>query len=387
MRKTRIRIAAAAAALCLALCLPGKARAAQEDLDRVNAMISALPAEEDIKEEDADAVKEAMDAYRVLAMSEKVHVEGYDKLLAEYENFLETGLIRDEKREREAEQKKARDEQSSLTPSAKTEAGVTSYVFTITDNEPSLSIVMRYVTDRDGDGYGDVPDGIVLTSPSGQKNAITQGNVGIKNEEEKLDIILTWEPKFLQLDIASAERGNWTLSAMDPADISSTAYRGPRQEIKAEGEKTKEDAAPEQEGQDVDKKGGFPWRRTLLAFAATAAAFVFMKTRKKDGEEDEDEEDDVEEDAEPPEDLTREERLQQVRQERAAREEQERLREEAELRAEEEEAYIKAQEEAAKENIDGYEEGETDLLSQKENPAKNGGGLRTGGFFSSSRFD
>ena len=101
--------------------------------------------------------------------------------------------------------------------------------------------------------------------------------------------------------------------------------------------------------------------------------------------EEDDDEDDDEYDA--PEQLTEEERVEQIRKDHQERLEKEKQREEEELRAEEEEEYNRQKDEAAKDSIAEYTEGDTDLLNKKENPVMNGGGLRTDGFFKKGRFD
>lgn len=381
MVKRKIRLMAAV--LCLAFLAPVEVLASPDDVASVNEMIGSLPEQEDLKEEDAEKVKEAMGLYESLTMAEKVHVEDYKKLSQEYEAFVETGLIRDEKREREAEKERLRKEQESLSLSGERESGATSYVFAISDAEPSLSVVMRYITDKDGDGYGDVPDRIVLTSPSGETTSISNASRTLENES--MNIMLTWESKFLQMDIARAENGNWEITTSDPATFSSMSYAGIRQDITAKDEKRKEDASnqPEEEEEPEEKPTG-TWR-LIVSGILVIAFIVFMIGRRRKKKPEEEDEDD--EEYEAPEELTEEERVEQIRQDYQDRKEQERLKEEEEIRAEEEREYNRKKDEAAKESIAEYTEGDTDLLNQKDNPVINGGGLRTDGFFKKGRFD
>ena len=72
--------------------------------------------------------------------------------------------------------------------------------------------------------------------------------------------------------------------------------------------------------------------------------------------------------------------------EQEEREEQERMLSEEDL--EEERESFQRMEEEAEQTLAEYTEGDTDLLNKKDNPALNGGGLRTdGSFFGNDRFD
>lgn len=58
-----------AAVMCLVMVAPVTASANADDIERLNKIISELPAEEDITEEHADNVKEAMELYSTLLMA------------------------------------------------------------------------------------------------------------------------------------------------------------------------------------------------------------------------------------------------------------------------------------------------------------------------------
>ena len=174
------KIFLAAAVFCLAFASPVSAVAAQEDVDKVNEMIGSLPEQEDIKEENADAVKEAMDLYDSLTTAEKIGVDGAEKLQREYEILVDMGLIRDEKKEREAELERLKKEQRDVK-NGDGESEDIKYGFEITENEPSISVVVRFMTDLNGDGYADPPTSIVLTSPTGDMKTITSLHTSMKN--------------------------------------------------------------------------------------------------------------------------------------------------------------------------------------------------------------
>ena len=379
-----------AAVMCLSMMAPLTAAASAEDVERLNKIIEELPAEEDLTGEQADDVKAAMELYQSLTTAEKLEIEGYGKLEKEYETLLSGGLIRDEKKEKEKEQKRQESEQEKLRESESTESESTSYVFNVTDKKQGLSIVLRYTTDRDGDGYGDVPDRIVLTSPYGTTTALSNANASMS--DETMEIACQWEKKFLQLDIAYAQKGKWKITTSEPVTFSRMPYAGVRQEIRPEDEKTKDDASAAAEEDTAPKKKGFSWWK-LIVILFLLGCLVFLrirfrpgtaarkkKRRKKKSEDDEDD------DVEAPRPLSDEELRQQLLKEHEEREEQERLLDEQDL--EEEQEYFRRRDEEAEETLAEYTEGDTDLLNKKDNPTLNGGGLRTdGSFFGNGRFD
>ena len=388
MQKATIRMLAAA--MCLSMTAPLTAAASAEDVERLNKIIEELPAEEDLTGEQADEVKTAMELYQSLTTAEKLEIEDYGKLENEYEKLLSDGLIRDEKKEKEKEQKRQESEQEKLRESESTESESTSYVFNVTDKKQGLSIVLRYTTDRDGDGYGDVPDRIVLTSPYGTTTALSNANASMS--DETMEIACQWEKKFLQLDIAYAQKGKWKITTSEPVTFSRMPYAGVRQEIRPEDEKTKDDASAAAEEDTAPKKKGFSWWK-LIVILFLLGCLVFLrirfrpgtaarkkKRRKKKSEDDEDD------DVEAPRPLSDEELRQQLLKEHEEREEQERLLDEQDL--EEEQEYFRRRDEEAEETLAEYTEGDTDLLNKKDNPTLNGGGLRTdGSFFGNGRFD
>ena len=388
MQRTKIRMLAAV--ICFVMTVPTTAAANTEDIERLNKIIEELPAEEDITEEQADEVKEAMELYQSLTTAEKIEIEGYGKLEKEYERLLDEGLIRDEEKEKEREQKRQEDKQERLKESDSTESEATSYVFNVADQKQGLSIVLRYTTDRDGDGYGDVPDRIVLTSPYGTTTALSNANANLS--DETMEIACQWEKNFLQLDIAYAQKGKWKITTSEPVSFSRMPYAGIRKEIRAEDEKTKEDASAAAEEETAPKKKWFGWGK-LIAVLFLLGCLVFLRIRfqpgtrikrrkmRKKGRDDEEDDD-----YELPQPFSDDQLRQQLLKEQEEREEQERLLSEEDL--EEEQESFQRMEEEAEQTLAEYTEGDTDLLNKKDNPALNGGGLRTdSSFFGNGRFD
>lgn len=206
--------------------------ASAEDAERVNEMISELPETEDITDEDAEAVEEAMNAYNSLSTADKLGVEGYEKLSDDYEELTGSGILIDDNEEEKENEETQRQIQDSLQESDSNETQVTKYVFSISRSESTASIVIRYTTDTDGDGYGDMPERIVLTDPDGISTAIVKSSASMK--DETMDIAISWEQRFVQLDIASAAEGKWTITTSEPVTVTRMPYAGIRQEIKPE---------------------------------------------------------------------------------------------------------------------------------------------------------
>ena len=386
----RIKMRLLAAVMCLVMAAPVTASANADDIERLNKIISELPAEEDITGEHADNVKEAMELYQSLTTAEKLEIDGVEKLEKGYEKLLDEGLIRDEEKEKEREQKRQESEQEKLKESDSTETEATSYVFSVADQKQGLSVVLRYTTDRDGDGYGDVPDRIVLTSPYGTTTALTNANASLS--DETMEIACHWEKKFLQLDIAYAQKGKWKITTSEPVSFSRMPYAGIRKEITPEDEKTKEDASAEVEEDTTTKKKGFGWWKLIVVLFLLGCLVLLRirfrpgtrikkrKARKKGRTDEEDE------DFEPPHPFSDEELRQQLLKEQEEREEQERMLSEEDL--EEERESFQRMEEEAEQTLAEYTEGDTDLLNKKDNPALIGGGLRTdSSFFGNDRFD
>ena len=81
----RIKMRLLAAVMCLVMAAPVTASANADDIERLNKIISELPAEEDITGEHADNVKEAMELYQSLTTAEKLEIDGFEKLEKGYD--------------------------------------------------------------------------------------------------------------------------------------------------------------------------------------------------------------------------------------------------------------------------------------------------------------
>lgn len=239
-------------AVSLSLCAPAVVFAA--DAEQVTQMIEELPEVEDLTENDVGAIKKAMEEYRSLSMSEKLGVENYGKLEKLYNQAKQNGMLDSEVPQSERDAQSVQQEQKSMETSSEVETGTMEYVFKIGEASPTTSIVVHYITDLTGDGMGDIPSRIVLTSPEGVTTPLSNGSSGLK--DETMDIALTWEPNYMQLDVAFAIDGKWKITTSDPVTFRAMPYAGVRKDITPEDDKEKADAGVTQPEDEKGKKGG-----------------------------------------------------------------------------------------------------------------------------------
>ena len=104
----------------------------------------------------------------------------------------------------------------------------TTYTFNIDDKNQNTTIVIRYTTDANMDGVGDVPV-ISLISPNDETIEIT--NIAPQIRNEQINTSLTWTDNFTQLDIANAENGTWTVVTDIICTFEQKEYAGNRTDI------------------------------------------------------------------------------------------------------------------------------------------------------------
>lgn len=368
------KISLLTAAIIFSLSMPVTTYAA--DAEQVSAMIEQLPAEEeDVTERNAEDIARAMEEYESLTAAEKIKVKDYERLEKLYEEADARGFIEHKVTTEQQDQMHAEEEQSQLEISDSVEAGETEYVFSITDDYPSLSVVIHYITDLNGDGAGDMPSRIVLTSPSGITVPISNSNTAL--EDETMDIALTWESGFVQLDVASAETGKWKITSSDPVTFKTIPYAGVQKPLKAEEEKEKEDADTEVQ---EEEESSFGFGRLIIPLLLIGVliyllkAYIFKKSENEKDRKPVEKKQTIEEDI--PRRMTDKEVEEQMR-----REFMERKSREAEEYDEEDE-YDDLEEEVTEKvdyddiELDEHMEGDTDYLKKSENPVLSGGGYR-----------
>ena len=268
---------------------------------RVEEMVALLPESGSVEEKDAQNVMDAMEAYWALTMAEQVSVdpEVYKKLDDDYRACVVAGYVEDAEKKAEKEkeeQERAAREQAALELSGTTEADATRYVFELTEREPAASILIRFTLDINGDGNGDPPERITLTSPTGDPYVLSQKKVS--EEEDGLYIMYQWQPSYVQIDIAQAPEGKWMVETSEPAGFTKMTYAGIRKEIEPADKEKEEDAENtentegEEEIQPEEEQSG-PNIMSFLIVILLAGVFAFMffmirfkPFEKKDGDGD-----------------------------------------------------------------------------------------------------
>ena len=397
----RYTIRAMLLAIVLAASSPAVTYASPLDIENVNTMIEQIPEREDLESQEKNdetvaLIRDAMKIYNSLTDSEKLQVVNYERLETAYEWGVRNNLIeeKDGQDTGTEEEKRIAAEQTRLEESGDVETSATEYVFSVTENMNSASVVIRYTTDLDGDGNGDAPERLVITSPEGKIYAVTNSSPGLK--EEGLNIIFTWESKFMQIDMAEGPAGKWKIVSSDPAAFSLMPYAGPRMEIMPENEETEEPAetevgTPQEEPEEEEKDTASIAQLVLIGVAAVAfiilgkkyGMFGADKVEDEDGIDDDYSEDDSERKKggkkkkkgfEEPKPVSDEEYMEEMRREYKQRREKE-TEEEKQDRGDSTHDDV-----TEDDNGEGYKEyvetGKTGLLNIKDRPTDNGGGLK-----------
>ena len=381
----------------MAFSAPIAVYASQEDVAAVISAIDNLPAIEDLDASYADMVKNVWGAYSDLTTAEKVTVSNSEKLIKEYDKLVYTGVLKDEKKEEESAQEDLDEQRANTQISGTEESQVTDYTFDYDPKKP-ISVVVRYTTDADGDGKGDVPGRITLTSPHADTYPVT--NTNTKLSDDNLAVGLSWENNFIQMDFAKAAEGKWTISTSIPCTFNAIDYAGAKQDISYIGEQAekKKDASKKDTKETTkipksEKKSNSIFLPAVLIFIVVGLiggliAFYKKFWPKSSGaptnpamiakERKMAEEEDVYE-TEEPRPMSDEEIIAQMRAEYKESVARQRQMDEADEDLSrnatiEEDDYTDLDEVTQEdfdndETIEEYTEGDTGLLSQKDNPA------------------
>ena len=384
-------------AVSMAFSAPIAVYASQEDVAAVISAIDNLPATEDLDASYADMVKNVWDAYSNLTTAEKITVSNSEKLIKEYDKLVNAGVLKDEKKEEESAQKDLDEQRANTQISGTEESQVTDYTFDYDPKKP-ISVVVRYTTDADGDGKGDVPGRITLTSPHADTYPVT--NTNTKLSDDNLAVGLSWENNFIQMDFAKAAEGKWTISTSIPCTFNAIDYAGAKQDISYIGEQAekKKDASKKDTKETTkipksEKKSNSIFLPAVLIFIVVGLiggliAFYKKFWPKSSGaptnpamnakERKMAEEEDVYE-TEEPRPMSDEEIIAQMRAEYKESVARQRQMDEADEDLSrnatiEEDDYTDLDEVTQEdfdndETIEEYTEGDTGLLSQKDNPA------------------
>lgn len=362
--------------------------------------IDSIPAIEDLNENNAKEVKDLMEAYADLAMNEQIAVTNFDKLKEAYDRLVKDGYITNEMQAEIEEKMTLERAQSDKKVSGKTASQQTDYTFEMSDKD-QVTIMLRYTSDVDADGVADAPDRITMTSPAGETYPVSNASVALK--DDNIQNSLTWTDNYLQMDIAKATPGKWTIQTSVPVTFSQEAYQGAAIEITPEKGKEKEAAEREvvydkdgnpinpeveenkEESKDKDdkkegKKKGSPVLVIVVIVAlvgAIGAAIFFMFRGGNKKSKAPDRGDDI---MDAPKVLSDEEVMEQLRKEYEQRKLEDQEEEKEENLRNQQSAYIPKQnnrnpylddidnisEEEMDEYLQEYREGDTGLLTQED---------------------
>lgn len=312
IKTCRCLLAAFTAAAMMA-AVPVTVYASPLDVENINTVIEQLPEREDLTEEDYVKIDEAMQQYRSLMSAEKLDVINYKKLQDEYDWAVQKGFIQKEpEQEQESESSDAEAVQQSLAESGKKKDDATQYVFSIDKEQNSATILIHYTTDLDGDGNGDMPSLLNITSPTDKTYSLTDtlkentvesatpgGSRMVESalKSNEVDMTLLWQERLMQIDIAKGPVGKWKIISSDPVYFNKISYAGARMDIEPEDGQTSEAAETELEQEappEKEKDNGnvIVVAIVLVVVLIAAAAFaakktgIFKKRFKEDDEED-----------------------------------------------------------------------------------------------------
>lgn len=243
-RKTKFKyvtatvlLAGSVAPSALPLIQPIVVHADDSDSNNVDSIISridSLPPTEDLNDSHAQEVKALMSAYSELSTADRIKVKNFSVLEEAFNDLVDKGVLTNEDntvlQEKEAQKKKQ--ENKKLSGDAASEEK--EYTFS-SDGKTPITIMIRYTTDADGDGVGDVPQRIVLTSPDGTTYPVSNTSLAM-SDGDNLKVELSWTDLYLQMDFQHFAEGNWTIETSQAVTFSSKPYTGETHKVKAEDE-------------------------------------------------------------------------------------------------------------------------------------------------------
>ena len=246
--------------------------------------------------EQKQKVSNLMVEYQKFSMADKLSIKNYSKLetLANVKNETETGEHKSIAEQLEEQQKSNQksnkpttnttaqaDSQTTKDSDAAILAKATEYTLEYDALKP-VSLIVRFVTDEDGDGKTDVPSRIVLLAPNGDSLPISKASVVMKDKATSLNATLTWTDNYLQIDFATAMDGKWSVQTSIPVTFTKKDYAGSKEDIVAQEDQKQENKQEnnqkqEQPATDDSEEEGIPMGGLLLLVALLGGIFGFTK--------------------------------------------------------------------------------------------------------------
>lgn len=221
----------------------------------VEGMIDALPDVSSITDSDRTAVKTAGEAYDGLSDADKVHVTNAAKL-QELRNVFS---IKDAQKNSGSGNGDTAAE--GITAAETAPAANTQFEFSIDDLTKSVSIIIHYEYDTDGDGVNDTPD-VSLISPKGEEIKLQEGYPQV--ERDALTAQAAWSDNQMEIDIEKAQSGTWKVNSSIPVVFEKSTYKAPAASITPSVE----------EGKNKTKKSSR--LKSIVWIICSAAAIIFL---------------------------------------------------------------------------------------------------------------
>lgn len=245
--------------------------------------------------EQKQKVSNLMVEYQKFSMADKLSIKNYSKLetLANVKNETETGehkSIAEQLEEQQKSNQKSNEPTTNTTAQADSQttkdsdaailAKATEYTLEYDALKP-VSLIVRFVTDEDGDGKTDVPSRIVLLAPNGDSLPISKASVVMKDKATSLNATLTWTDNYLQIDFATAMDGKWSVQTSIPVTFTKKDYAGSKEDIVAQEDQKENNNQKTEQNQkstaEEDDEAPLPIGGLALIAAVLAGLFGFTR--------------------------------------------------------------------------------------------------------------
>lgn len=245
--------------------------------------------------EQKQKVSNLMVEYQKFSMADKLSIKNYSKLetLANVKNETETGehkSIAEQLEEQQKSNQKSNEPTTNTTAQADSQttkdsdaailAKATEYTLEYDALKP-VSLIVRFVTDEDGDGKTDVPSRIVLLAPNGDSLPISKASVVMKDKPTSLNATLTWTDNYLQIDFATAMDGKWSVQTSIPVTFTKKDYAGSKEDIVAQEDQKENNNQKTEQSQkstaEEDDEAPLPIGGLALIAVVIAGLFGFTR--------------------------------------------------------------------------------------------------------------
>lgn len=245
--------------------------------------------------EQKQKVSNLMVEYQKFSMADKLSIKNYSKLetLASVKNETATGehkSIAEQLEEQQKSNQKSNEPTTNTTAQADSQttkdsdaailAKATEYTLEYDALKP-VSLIVRFVTDEDGDGKTDVPSRIVLLAPNGDSLPISKASVVMKDKATSLNATLTWTDNYLQIDFATAMDGKWSVQTSIPVTFTKKDYAGSKEDIIAQEDQKENNNQKTEQSQkstaEEDDEAPLPIGGLALIAVVIAGLFGFTR--------------------------------------------------------------------------------------------------------------